>query len=71
MKLPNSVYEVLKWISLIALDAFGYAYDQLANVWGLPFGPQVQDTCQIIALLIGVLIGVSTYKYNKDNVTDE
>lgn len=66
MKLPNKVYDILKWISLIALDAIGAAYKGLALVWGLPFGEEILTTCAIISVLIGALIGVSTVKYNKE-----
>ena len=65
MKLPNKVYDVLKWISLIALDAVGVAYESLASVWNLPFGDEIMKTCTIISILIGALIGLSTRNYNK------
>ena len=63
--LNNKVYDVLKWVALIALDAFGVAYESLADIWSLPYGTEVMKTCSIISVLIGTLIGVSTYNYNK------
>lgn len=66
MKLPNKIYDVLKWIGLICLPALGLAYSQLAGVWQLPYGEQIQTTCDIVGVLIGTLIGVSTLNYNKD-----
>ncbi len=65
MKLPDKVYDVLKWLALIAFNAFGIAYEALSEVWNLPYGSEVAKTCSIIALLIGTLIGISTYEYNK------
>ena len=65
MKLNNKVYDVLKWVSLIALDAVGVAYESLASVWNLPFGDEIMKTCTIISILIGALIGLSTRNYNK------
>lgn len=65
MKLSNKVYDILKWVGLVALDAFGNAYEQLANVWNLPYGTEVMRTCSILAVLVGVLLGISTYNYNK------
>lgn len=64
MKLSNTVYDILKWTALVALDAIGVAYEQLANVWGFPYGTPVMKTCAILSVLIGTLIGVasSTYK---------
>lgn len=65
MKLNDKIYNILKWVSLIALDAIGVAYESLATVWSLPFGDEVMKTCTIISILIGTLIGISTYNYNK------
>lgn len=61
----SKFYDALKWIALVALDAAGVAYEELAQVWNLPFGTEVMKTCAIISVLIGTLIGVSSYKYNK------
>lgn len=65
MKLSNKSYDILKWISLIALDAIGVAYEGLANVWTLPYGDEVMKTCTIFSILIGTLIGISSINYNK------
>lgn len=71
MKLPNKLYDILKWVGLIALPALGLAYSQLAGVWSLPYGQQIQTTCDILGVLIGTLIGVSTLNYNKEVDTNE
>ncbi len=65
MKLSNKVYDILKWICLICLPAAAWGYSALADVWGLPFADQIPETINIIATVLGVLIGVSTYNYNK------
>lgn len=64
--LNDKIYNILKWLSLIALDLFGNTYEQLADVWNLPFGTEIMRTCSILSVLIGGLIGVSSYKYNKE-----
>ena len=65
--LPDKAYDVLKWIALIAIPALGEAYMRLANVWDLPYAQQINETALIITALLGVLLGVSTIKYNKNN----
>lgn len=65
MKMSNNLYNILKWVSLIFLDAFGVAYQSLADVWGLPYGVEIMKTCTIVSIFIGALIGLSTYNYNK------
>lgn len=65
MILKNKLYDVLKWVSLIALDAIGVAYKGIAEIWDLPYGTQVMATCSVLSVLIGTLIGISTINYNK------
>ena len=61
----NKVYDILKWISLTALDAIGLLYSTLAAIWGFPFGDEVLKTCAAISLCIGTLIGISSIQYKK------
>lgn len=63
--LPNKVYDVLKWIALIALDALGLLYNTLAGIWGWPWGEEVLKTCSAISVCLGTLLGISTAQYNK------
>ena len=64
--LSNKLYNVLKWIALVAMDAVGLFYQTMANIWGLPFGDQVLASCVAISILLGTLIGVSSIAYNKN-----
>ena len=57
--LPSGVYVALKWVTLIALPAIGVFYQALAGVWSLPLADEVSQTCNIAALFLGSLIGVS------------
>lgn len=65
MQLPNKIYNILKYICLIALPACSWLYSQLSTVWNLPYGQQIPQTISMVATFLGILIGVSTYKYNK------
>ena len=67
MKISNKLYDVLKWVALIALDATGIFYSTISNVWNLPYGDEVLKTCAALSLLIGTLIGVSSINYKKNN----
>lgn len=60
--LPESAYLALKWIALVMLPLFAIAYPTLANIWGWPAGTQVSETCNVVALAIGVTIGASQLK---------
>ena len=67
MEMSNKVYDVLKWVALVALDAIGLFYKTIGGIWGLPFGDEVLATCAAVSLLIGTLIGVTAAQYNKNN----
>ena len=67
MKLPNKVYDVLKWIALVVIPALSTAYVGLAAVWGFPYADAIAKTSCVVCTLIGALIGVSTAEYNKKN----
>lgn len=64
----NKTYNVLKYLALIVFDAVGLAYEQLAEVWHLPYGTEIMRTCAILSVLLGTLIGVSSHKYNNMEV---
>ena len=69
MKLPDSVYNILKWITMIVLPALATAYVGLAAIWGWPYADQVAKTTAVICTLLGALLGISTAQYNKDSKT--
>lgn len=60
--LPEKAYLALKWIALVMLPLLAIAYPTLADIWGWPAGTQVSETCNVIALAIGVTIGASQLK---------
>lgn len=65
MTLPNKVYDVLKWGTLIALPAIGTLYFALSGIWGLPYGEQVTGTIVAVEAFLGTVLGISTAQYNK------
>ena len=66
-RLKDSVYDVLKWITMIVLPALATAYVGLAAIWGWPFADEVAKTTAVICTLLGALLGISTAQYNKEN----
>ena len=63
--LSGKVYEVLKWLAVLALPAIADFIKFLFPTWGLPYGDPIAETIRQVALLIGILIGISTVQYNK------
>lgn len=64
--LPDNVYDILKWIALIFLNAVGICYRAIAAIWNLPYGEEVMGTCAALSVFIGTLVGISAIQYNKD-----
>ena len=61
----NKVYDVLKYITQIVLPALGTLYFALAGIWGFPYGEQIVGTITAVDTFLGVLLGISSYQYNK------
>lgn len=71
--LNDKVYDVLKWLALIALPALAVLYNVLAGAWGWPYAQEVSTTINAVIAFIGTLIGISTAAYKKeadDGATD-
>lgn len=66
MKMSNKVYDVLKYITQIGLPALGTLYFALSNIWGFPYAEQVVGTISAIVTFLGVLLGISSAKYKKE-----
>ena len=66
MKLPNKVYDALKWAALICLPAIAVLYATVGQAWGWKFIMEITITINALALFIGSLIGVSSINYNRD-----
>ena len=71
LRLKDSVYNILKWICLIALPAMSVFYFTIAKIWGLPYEAEIPATINAIAVLIGALIGISNKNYNKEERDEE
>ena len=66
--LSNRIYDILKYVALIALPAIGTLYFTLSQVWGLPYGEEVVGTIAAVDTFLGTLLQISTAVYNKNNV---
>ena len=66
MKMNDKLYDILKYVAQIALPALGAFYFAISQIWGLPYGEQIVGTIAAVDTLLGVLLGISTYNYNKE-----
>ena len=63
--LSNRVYDILKWVVMIAIPALTTAYVGLAAIWGFPYATEVAKTSAVVCTLLGALLGISSAEYNK------
>ena len=70
--MSNKMYDVLKWIATYLLPALGTLYFALAGIWEFPYGEQVVGTITAVDTFLGVILGISTAQYNKqqENLED-
>lgn len=66
MKLPDRVYDILKWVVMIVIPAGATAYVGLASIWGWPYAAEVAKTAAVICTFVGAILGISTAQYYKD-----
>ena len=63
--LNSKVYDVLKWIALVALPATTTLWLALASIWGWPYAEAIGATLAAITAFLGALLGVSSVQYAK------
>lgn len=66
--MSNKVYDVLKWVAQILLPALGTLYFALAGIWNFPYAEAVVGTITAVDTFLGVILGISTINYNKNNI---
>lgn len=66
MKLSDTLYNWLKWITLICIPALATFYVALSGVWGWPYADEVAKTANAACTLLGALLGISTATYYKE-----
>lgn len=67
MNISNKTYDKLKWMAQYLLPASGTLYFALAGIWGLPYGEEVVGTITAVDTFLGVLLGISSVQYHKNN----
>jgi len=62
--MPNRVYDILKYLTIIVLPAIGALYTGLAQIWSLPYSAQIPATITVICTFLGAILCISTAQYN-------
>ena len=67
MILSNKVYDILKWIALVALPALTTFYGVVGATCNIPYTQEVLTIAVAFDAMLGTMLGISTNKYNKTN----
>lgn len=65
MIMSNKVYDILKWIALVALPALTTFYGVVGATCNIPHTQEVLTIAVAFDAMLGTLLGISTNKYNK------
>jgi hypothetical protein len=65
IKLTNSDYDKLKWVTQYFLPALATLYFALSQIWGFGYGEEVVGSITAIDAFLGVCLGISTSQYKK------
>lgn len=68
LKLPDKMYDVMKWLVCLFIPALSAFYVGLCSVYNTPFfayAEQVAKTSTYVCTFLGAILGISTIEYNK------
>lgn len=71
MRLPDRVYDAMKWICMVLIPACTTAFVGLDSVFGWGYGDTVAKVSAIACTLIGALLGISTAEYRRGEPPDQ
>ena len=67
LKMDNKVFDILKWIAIVALPALSTFIVVIGKIWGWgDVALMIAQTITAVAALLGALLGISTIQYKKD-----
>lgn len=61
--LPDPVYNILKWIAVVVIDALVTFINVVFPLWNIPYGTQISGTLSAVGVLLGALLVVSDVDY--------
>ena len=66
MKFNDKIYDILKWMVLVAIPACASAYMGFCTIFGWPYGDEVVKASSVVCALLGTLLGISNLNYKLD-----
>jgi hypothetical protein len=54
--MSNKLFDTLRFLQTVLLPAIGTLYFALADIWGLPYAPQVVGTITALTAFLGAFV---------------
>ena len=67
MMLSNKQYDIIKWVVILLLPALSVLVGTLGEAYGFVHTDLAVTTINAVTVFLGVITGVSTYQYNKED----
>lgn len=65
MIFKNKTYDILKFIAQYLLPALATCVATIFKIWNISYGVEISATIMAIDTLLGVMLGISSAKYNE------
>ena len=62
----SKVYDVLKWVTTVALPAVTAFYLALSSIWGWPYSQEIGASLTALTAFCAAMLGVSSIQYRKE-----
>ena len=70
MKLKDSTYDLLKFISIYVIPSLETFWLTISNAWSLPYSQQIGITIGAVGMLIAGCIGLSVREYERSKAVE-
>lgn len=64
-KIPDKLYDFLKWFVMLVMPLSATFYMTLAAVWGWPLSDQISKTITASTAFLGGILCISSVNYHK------
>lgn len=66
--MSNKLFDTLRFLQTVLLPAIGTLYFALADIWGLPYAPQVVGTITALTAFLGAFVEYKRQTWEGDDV---
>lgn len=63
--MKNETYDKLKFLVMRVFPALEFVVLTVFKIWNIPYGAEIGATIAALATGLSIVLGISTYNYNK------